>query len=95
MKYDVRFSCGHTETVVLYGKTSEREKKIEWYESKAVCSDCYREMKNIEASIGCQEITMMYREYKEKYARCKTKAGSWNPVEKTIVVYVPENMIAE
>ena len=38
---------------------------------------------------------MLYREYKEKYARCKTKAGSWNPVEKTIVVYVPENMIAE
>ena len=29
-KYDVTYACGHTETVNLYGKTSERERKIYW-----------------------------------------------------------------
>ena len=27
MKYDVTFSCGHTETVEIYGKTEDREKE--------------------------------------------------------------------
>lgn len=42
MKYTVNFSCGHTETVTLFGKVSERESKISYYETKGVCSACYR-----------------------------------------------------
>lgn len=42
MKYDVTYSCGHTGTVELYGKTSERESKIRWYETTAVCPECYK-----------------------------------------------------
>ena len=38
MKYDVTYSCGHTGTVELYGKTSERESKIRWYETTLVKS---------------------------------------------------------
>lgn len=40
MKYDVKFSCGHTCTVELFGKTSDRERKIKWYEECAVCPIC-------------------------------------------------------
>ena len=39
MKYDITYSCGHTGTVELYGKTSERESKIRWYETTAVCPE--------------------------------------------------------
>lgn len=41
-KYDVTYACGHTETVDLYGKTSERERKIEWMENNCVCPSCYK-----------------------------------------------------
>lgn len=41
MKYDVTFSCGHTGTVDLFGKSSERNKKIQYFEQFGVCKDCY------------------------------------------------------
>ena len=89
MKYTVKFSCGHEAEIVLFGKVSEREKKIAYYEKYGVCPSCYAEQKEMEKSIGCEEIEMHYREYKEKYANCKTKAGSYNGSTKTIIVYVP------
>lgn len=90
MKYDVKFSCGHTHTVELFGKTSEREQKIAWYEKSGVCPDCYKEQKNIESSIDCEEVEMSYKQYKNEYANCKTKSGSYNGETKTIVVFVPD-----
>ena len=42
MKYDITYSCGHAGTVELYGKTSDRESKIRWYETTAVCPECYK-----------------------------------------------------
>ncbi len=42
MKYDVTYSCGHEGVVQLYGKGSERERKIEWYESCGLCPECYK-----------------------------------------------------
>lgn len=41
-KYDIVCSCGHEETIVLYGKSSERERKIEWLENYGLCSACYK-----------------------------------------------------
>ena len=41
-KYDVTYACGHTETVNLYGKTSERERKIAWMEENCICPACYK-----------------------------------------------------
>ena len=90
MKYDVKFSCGHEEVVELFGKTADREKKIDYFQKFGICSCCYKEQKEIEKSIGCQEVEMPYREYKTKYSACKTKAGSYNGEIKTIVVYVPD-----
>lgn len=41
-KYDVLFSCGHTERIELFGKDSERKRKIEYFQQKGICSACYK-----------------------------------------------------
>lgn len=41
-KYDVTYSCGHEGTVDLFSKTSERERKLAWYEHTGVCPECYK-----------------------------------------------------
>ena len=95
MKYDVKFSCGHEETIELFGKGTERERKIAYFEKYGVCSCCYHEQKEMEKAVGCKEVETFYGKYKREFAGCKTKAGSYNGVTKTIIVYVPENAIAE
>lgn len=89
MKYDIKFSCGHEHQIELFGKTSDRERKIAYFENFGVCPDCYREQKNIENTIGCEEIEIPYKDYKQNYPSCRTKAGSYNGETKTIIVYVP------
>ena len=42
MKYTLTYSCGHTGTVQLYGKTEERERKIKYYEEYGLCPECYK-----------------------------------------------------
>ena len=42
MKYDVNFSCGHTASVDLSGKSADRERKIKWYEDCGECPACYK-----------------------------------------------------
>lgn len=39
-KYDITFSCGHTGTIELFGKTSERERKINYFENHGLCAEC-------------------------------------------------------
>lgn len=90
MKYDVTFSCGHTETVEIYGKAEDREKKIAYYGKSGICRKCYEKMMNEKNSENCEEVEMKYSEYKENHADCKTKAGSYDKETKTIVVYVPK-----
>lgn len=38
-KYDVKHACGHTREYQLFGKNSERERKIEWLATQD-CPDC-------------------------------------------------------
>ena len=90
MKYDVTFSCGHTETVEIYGKTEDREKKIAYYGKSGLCPECYEKKMNEKKAENCEEVEMKYSEYKENYADCKTKSGSYDKETKTIVVYVPK-----
>ena len=40
-KYDVTCSCGHTETVQIYGKAADREKEIARRE-KGICKECWK-----------------------------------------------------
>lgn len=39
--YDITYTCGHEETIELFGKVSERERRIEWLESQP-CVECAR-----------------------------------------------------
>lgn len=43
MKYEVKMSCGHTETIQLFGKCADRERKIEWLERYGFCEECKKE----------------------------------------------------
>lgn len=95
-KYEVNFSCGHTHTVELFGKDSDRQKKIAYYESCGFCSDCYKEMMEKKNAENCVEKTMKYSDYKNNYSECKTKKNSYDASAKTIVVYVEiSRMIAD
>lgn len=47
-QYKVRFACGHTATIQLFGKEADRQRKIKWYEENGLCPDCYRAMKEEE-----------------------------------------------
>ena len=92
MKYSVKYSCGHEDVVDLYGKSEERRKKIDYFEAYGLCPSCYKERKEIDKGAGCDEVEMSYREYKQSYASCKTKAGSYDGRSKTIIVYVPKEV---
>lgn len=50
-KYDVTYACGHVKTVDLYGKTSERERKIEWMEGNCLCPACYKAEQQAKAKV--------------------------------------------
>lgn len=89
MKYYITYSCGHEGCVELFGPNKDRERKLDWYTHSAVCPDCYKEQRAIEMEIANDPIEMSYRDYKTKYANCKTKLGSYNGKTKTIIVYVP------
>ena len=35
-------SCGHEDTIELFGKTADRERKIEYFKSSGLCKECYK-----------------------------------------------------
>lgn len=47
-KYRVTMSCGHVEEIQLFGKMTDRDKKIEWLEKNGVCSECRKAQKEAE-----------------------------------------------
>lgn len=47
-KYNVEFSCGHTEMVELFGKEADRQRKIAWLEKEGLCPDCFKAKKAAE-----------------------------------------------
>lgn len=42
MKYHIKMSCGHEEVKDLIGKCSERDRKIEYFETYGLCKECYK-----------------------------------------------------
>lgn len=40
-KYEVLMSCGHYEIIQLFGPHKERDRKIEWFESSGLCTECW------------------------------------------------------
>ena len=47
-KYEVKMSCGHVETIQLFGKMEDRYKKIAWLEENGVCAECHKAQKKQE-----------------------------------------------
>lgn len=45
-KYTIIMSCGHEDTVELFGKSSDRERKIEYFRSNGLCKECYKKKMN-------------------------------------------------
>ena len=99
-KYNVKFSCGHEEQVILYGKYKDRNKKIAYFEKEGLCSECYK--KKIKERIKSQKsqlspdnknytiIQLKYGDYKSKYPDCTVVKNSYNQEDKTISIYVPK-----
>lgn len=89
-KYSVTCSCGHRDVVELFGRGTERARRIAWLENYGLCRECYTAEQNARMAAGCHEVRMLYREYKTgEYSGCKTKAKSYDPATKTVIVYVP------
>ena len=55
-KYDITYSCGHSGEVQLFGSGKERDRKIEWYETRADCPECYKA--KMRAKQASEPITM-------------------------------------
>ena len=92
MKYNITFSCGHTEERELFGPYKDRDRKIEYFENHGLCSACYHKQQEAELAKDYDEVEMSYRDYKNNYSDCKTKYDSYNASTKTIVVYVPNDL---
>lgn len=91
MKYTVKFSCGHEARIDISGPTKDRERKIEWYTDYGLCPECYTKEMEAKKANGCTVRTMPYYEYKSSWPWLKTKGGSYNEVEKTVGVYIPDD----
>lgn len=46
--YDIAHTCGHDERIELFGKTSERESRIEWLQERP-CTKCWKKEREAEA----------------------------------------------
>lgn len=57
-QYNIHHTCGHEETVQIYGTNvhGERQRKAEWLESKP-CRDCERKALREENLTGAAELT--------------------------------------
>lgn len=47
-KYNITYSCGHEGRIDLYGKTADRERKVEYLEKYGDCPECYKKKKELE-----------------------------------------------
>ncbi len=86
MKVWIKRACGHEEQIDVFGKQSERCRRVEKEEKKS-CRNCYEAGKYTD----CDEVKMSYSDYKKNHEGCKTKHDSYDKKEKTIIVYVPKN----
>jgi hypothetical protein len=34
--------CGHEHTIQVFGKSADRTRKIEWFETEGLCGECYK-----------------------------------------------------
>lgn len=61
-KYDIEFSCGHTETRDIIGRVRDRESKAEWM-AQGLCSECYETEKKRQFEEENQKAAEEAKEY--------------------------------
>ena len=89
-KYDITHSCGHTETVQLFGAGKERESRIAYLE-KTPCAEC-KAIAQV-AGLAGEWVEMHYGEYKTNHSDCVSRG--YNPETKTILVFVKSEPASE
>ncbi|MGN0514402.1 MAG: hypothetical protein ACI4GD_08985 [Lachnospiraceae bacterium] len=52
-KYTIKMGCGHEETISLFGKDTERKRKIEYYENFGLCTECYKKKQDEQRKSEC------------------------------------------
>jgi hypothetical protein len=68
-KYYVKFSCGHQDCIQLFGKVTERERKIAYKEQKRIDEEVAAE------KAGLFKTEMSYREYRNSYPDYKSHSA--------------------
>lgn len=91
MKFLVKMSCGHEQTMNINGCPEHIEKKLNFFKTRAVCTYCYMQQqfeKNMAADYV--KITVPYHEYKIRYRNLPFVPNSYNGKDNTIMVCMPK-----
>ena len=64
-KYEIACSCGHTETVQIYGKAADREREIARRE-RGICKECWKAAQAEAAQETTQAFSLAQLEGSEK-----------------------------
>ena len=73
-QYTVKFSCGHEETIQLYGPGADRERKMDYYKNYGLCSVCYKAHRDAEFAKKSDEAAEMFGTLPELTGTAKQKA---------------------
>lgn len=75
---EIVYSCGH-EGFVEVSDDPKMNSKLNFYQKKGSCPDCYAEIikkRDSENKLGCAKVKMSEKTYREEFADCKfTKVG--------------------
>lgn len=67
-QYTYAYLCGHGRgTVRLYGKESERQRKLAWYADTFVCPDCFKKLKAEEDAAAPKTASLHLAVYGDVY----------------------------
>ena len=83
--HKVTKACGH-EVEVFFKESEERNPNqaiIYEMHSRDECDECYAKKNN------CREVRMHWGDYRNGFGGCRTKGGSYNNLENTVIVYIP------
>lgn len=75
-KYQVTHSCGHVETVKLYGKHDERQKNLEWMEQR-LCNTCWNAEKERAREIENERVEAVAERLGFVKLRGTPKQNAW------------------
>lgn len=80
----IKRKCGHIENIYLEDREFNDPAALKHHEDE-LCEKCY-----VSTNRVCEK-RMSYVDYKIEYISCRTKEGSYDGKNKTIVVYTYKN----